>query len=228
MNLITSNELLGLGNLPAEAPERQEVRSALRAKATRLSTTGATGKALFEKMLFRLPQGIRSEVLSGRLQLVDEVIYSRRDLQGGFQELDLMQSADNKAVGVTNLDRQKIEANKWTLVTGFQLKTVTYHASTAPSIYGGTDQYGLAHPAVLNGEFEMEVGATVVVPNVSCAVFDTGWRTDVPVGYWDGFDPVFITPNTEIKPKLKLAYALGTSTPLYVFFAIYCVSLAKN
>jgi hypothetical protein len=213
MNLITQNELLGLGAMPEGAPAKKEARKALRAKANRLSTTSASGKAFFEKLMSVLPADIQQAIRTGRLQLVDEIIYAVKDMNG-YQERYLFESADNKMPGVTNLDRQKIEANKWTLLKGIQLLGAN----------GGKQE--LAPATVLNGEFELEVGSTVIVPNVSCSVFDTYGRSDIKPGYWDGFDPQFLTPNTEIKPKLILSEQASASLP--VFFALHCVSVAKN
>ncbi|GHT78383.1 hypothetical protein FACS189464_1720 [Bacteroidia bacterium] len=214
MNLISQNELLGLGALPQGAPAKKEARKALRAKANRLSTTSASGKAFFEKLMNVLPADIQQAIRNARLQLVDEIIYAVKDMNG-YQERYLFESADNKTPGITNLDRQKIEANKWTLLKGIQLLSADANGKQA-----------LALPIVLNGEFELEVGSTVIVPNVSCSVFDTYGRTDIRSGYWDGFDPQFITPNTEIKPKLILAAQAAAALPVYI--ALHCVSVAKN
>ena len=212
MNLINQSELLGLGALSEGAPAKKEARKALRAKAGKISTSTASGKAFFEKMMTSVvPADIQQAIRNGRLQLVDDIIYGTKDMNG-YAERYLFESADNKTPGVTNLDRQKIEANRWTLLVGIQI------LSGAP--------LDIADDKVLNGEFELEVGSTVIVPNVSCAVFDTYGRTDAKPGYWDGFDPQFITPNTEIKPKLILSEQASAALPVYI--ALHCVSVAKN
>jgi len=246
MNLINDSELLGLGNLPPQAPAKMAVRSAMRAKTGTVSTTNATGKAMFEQMMFLLPPDTQQAIKTGRLQLVDEILYSIKAADG-MNDFYLMESGDNKEVGVTNVDKQKIAANKWTLLCGIQLLSnnidssaglasapapetkATGKANLTKAIEKAT-KFGVIHKLIQNGEFELNVGSTVIVPNISCTVFDTSERTDVLPGLWMGFDPQFITPNTEIKPRLKLpAKALPTDfKDLVVYFGMHCVSIEKN
>lgn len=218
MNLINTSELLGLGNLPSQAPEKQAVKSAMRAKVGTLSTKGATGKAMYERLLHLLPPDIQKAVRSGQLQLVDEILYSVKKV-GGFRDKELMESGDNKEIGITNVDKQKIEANKWTLLVAIQLLSgiATNPAETV---------FGICDRKILNGEFEIEVGNTVIVPNVSATVFDTRGRNDILTGLWNEFDPQFITPNTEIKPRIKASSEIDNDTNVY--FAMHVVSVAKN
>jgi len=207
-----------LGNLPAAAPAKKEVKAAMRAKSGTISTKGATGKAMYEKLLHLLPPDIQKAVKAGQLQLVDEVLYSVKKI-GGFRDHELMESGDNKQIGVTNVDKQKIEANKWTLLVAIQLLSGVKENPAET-------EFDVCDKKILNGEFELEVGNTVIVPNVSCAVFDTKGRTDVKKGLWKEFDPQFIVPNTEIKPRLKLCAEADANTNVY--FAMHVVSVAKN
>ena len=218
MNLINTSELLGLGNLPPQAPAKKEVKTAMRAKTGIISTKSVTGKALYEKMLNLLPADIQKAVRAGQLQLVDEVLYSVKRISG-FRDKELMESGDNKEVGGTNVDKQKIEANKWSLLVAIQLLS---GISANPA----ETNFGICDKKILNGEFELEVGNTVIVPNVSCTVFDTRNRTDILPGYWSEFDPQFVTPNTEIKPRLKLA--AEADTDMNAYYAMHVVSVAKN
>ena len=91
MNLINNSELLGLGNLPPNAPAKRNVKSAMRAKSGAISTKGATGKAMYERLLHLLPPDIQTAVKAGRLQLVDEILYSVKKI-GGFRDHELMES----------------------------------------------------------------------------------------------------------------------------------------
>ena len=219
MNLINQSELLGLGNLPPQAADKRKVKAGMKAKTGEISKSNATGKAMFEKLLYMLPADIQQAVREGRLQLVDEVLYSVKDMRK-LRDRELMESGDNKEIGLTNVDKRKIEANKWCLLTGIQLLSGT---NAKPEL---TNNFAVCQPSILNGEFELEVGNTVIVPNISCAVFDTKGRTDVRPGFWCAFDPQFIVPNTEIKPRLKLAAEAAENTN--VFFAMHVVSVAKN
>jgi len=218
MNLINQSELLGLGNLSPQAPARMEMKSAMRAKTGTVSTTNATNKAMFEQMMYLLPQDIQQAIKIGQLQLVDEILYSVKDAKD-FSDFYLMESGDNKDVGVTNVDKQKIQANKWTLLCGLQLLSISNKANT---------DFDVCHESILNGEFELNVGSTVIVPNISCTVFNTEDRSDILPGLWTGFDPQFITPNTEIKPRLKLAFQAVPANVVKVYFAMHCVSIEKN
>ena len=217
MNLINQSELLGLGNLPPQASAKMGVKSAMRAKTGIVSTSNATGKAMFEQMMYLLPADIQQAIRDGRLQLVDEILYSVKEAKR-LRDFYLMESGDNKDVGVTNVDKQKIPANKYTLLHGIQLLS---------SPDANTD-FGLCDDLILNGEFELNVGSTVIVPNVSCTVFNTNGRADILPGLWIAFDPQFVTPNTEIKPRLKLAANPAEDSTLRVYFAMHCVSVEKN
>jgi hypothetical protein len=165
-----------------------------------------------------LPSHIQEGVRTGDMQLVDEIFYSVKKV-GGFRVIELMESGDNKQVGMTNVDKQKIEANKWSLLCGIQLLSGE-NADAAKT------EFAVCTHRILNGEFEMEVGNTVIVPNVSCTVFDTADRNDIPAGLWDEFDPQFIVPNTEIKPRLKMAAEATANTNVY--FAMHCVSAIRR
>ena len=218
MNLINQTELLGLGNLPPQAPAKRGIRAAMKAKTGAVSSKNATGKAMYERLLFALPPDIQQAIRDGRLQLVDEILYSVKRI-GGLRDHELMESGDNKENGITNVDRRKIEANKWALITGIQLLS---------GVNANPEQtaFDVCHNHILNGEFELEVGNTVIVPNISCTVFDTKGRSDILPGLWDEFDPQFIVPNTEIKPRLKLAAQAAANTNVY--YAMHVVSIAKN
>jgi len=157
-------------------------------------------------------------VKAGQLQLVDEVLYSVKKI-GGFRDHELMESGDNKQIGMTNVDKQKIEANKWTLLVAIQMLSGVAANPTETA-------FDVCDKKILNGEFELEVGNTVIVPNVSCAVFDTKGRAELQKGMWSEFDPQFIVPNTEIKPRLKLSAEADANTNVY--FAMHVVSVAKN
>jgi hypothetical protein len=145
-------------------------------------------------------------------------LYSVKKI-GGFRDRELMESGDNKQIGMTNVDKQKIEANKWTLLYAIQLLSGVA-ANPTETVFDVCDK------KILNGEFELEVGNTVIVPNVSCTVFDTKGRNDVTKGLWTDFDPQFIVPNTEIKPRLKLCAEADDNTN--VLYAMHVVSVAKN
>ena len=218
MNLISNSELLGLGNLPANAPEKKKVKRVMKSTSGPLSNKSATGKALFERMLPKLPAEIQKAVREGQLQIVDEIYYVRRSI-AGLSDKELMEAADTKTVGITNVNNRKLEANKWALLCGIQLM------SGKGSSVENTG-YGIADKRILNGEFELEVGSTVIVPNLSATVFGTGNRTDILAGYWSEFDPQFIVPNTEIKPRLKLSAPAEADTNVHL--ALYVVSVAKN
>ena len=218
MNLITNSELLGLGELPADAPAKKEVRQAMKAKTSQLSTKSVTGKALFEKMLPKLPADIQKAIRAGQLQLVDEIYYVRRAM-AGISDKEIMEAADTKTVGITNVNNRKLEANKWSLLCAIQVLS-------GKGANVENTEYGIADKRILNGEFELEVGSTVIVPNISATVFDTKNRADVLAGYWADFDPQFITPNTEIKPRLKLAAPAEAETNVHL--ALHVVSVAKN
>lgn len=218
MNLLRESELSGLGELSAKTPKKKALKKAMKGKNNSLSNRNITGKAMYERMMSLLPSDIQTAIRNGRLQLVDEVLYSVKKI-AGYKEKELMESGDNKEIGITNVDKQKIEANKWSLLIGIQLLSgVNADPKQA--------KFDICARNILEGEFELEVGNTVIVPNVSCTVFDTKGRADSLPGLWSEFDPQFIVPNTEIKPKLKMAEE--ATADQYAYFAMHVVSIAKN
>jgi hypothetical protein len=219
MEYINRSDLLGFSGLNEDTAERIELNTLLRRKIGDISTSRASNKAKFEQMMYRLDEPTIAALQKGDLQLVDQVYYMTRHAAGERNFL-LVEPKVNSSPGITNIDRAVIPANRWVLLCGMQLLTAV---SSLPT----TANYSHASNLVINGEFEFNQGARVVVPNVSCSVFNTKGRSDVLKGYWDEFDPQFLMPVTELKPRLKLPQ-FGDAQNLCVYLALHCVSVEKG
>jgi hypothetical protein len=127
-------------------------------------------------------------VKNGQLQLVDEVLYSVKKI-GGFRDHELMESGDNKQIGMTNVDKQKIEANKWTLLVGIQLLSGVA-ANPAET------EFDVCDKKILNGEFELEVGNTVILPVTTPYRLTVLPFSNIPIAKWSNRPPILknLTP----------------------------------
>jgi hypothetical protein len=219
MNLINRSEISGLGDLHPSDEERRDLRLAMRYRLGTVSTKNATGKAMFERMMYLLPEDTQKSLKLGHLQLVDQIYYCTKNMEG-LTERKLTDSYDNESPGLTNLDRMKIPTNRWVLLYGIQMLANNEGVDKIR-----TGKYGIIPNNVLNGEFELQVGNRFMVPNVSCSVFDTRNREDLMTGYWAAFDPLFIVPGTEIKPNLKVAYSNTPTTNLNIRLLFHTVSI---
>ena len=78
-------------------------------------TTLSTAKQEFEARAKYIEQNLYNALQKGTVQSVDFDIYATRALQQDTT-IELMQSADSKKVGITNINDRKLEANTYAFV----------------------------------------------------------------------------------------------------------------
>lgn len=207
----------GLGRYPRGRRARM-VRKRTSPRRRVIPTSNLTAKAEFEKRFSRLPKDIQADLKTGKKQLVDSNYYSIVDFSSSKYK-ELMANADTKTVGLANLNGRKLDANVYFLLVGIQLEVATFSAQPYDASFA-------VPPAVfLNGEFKMEVGNKIIVPSVSCEVFNTANET-VKKGYWKLDNPKFIPPQTEIIPELSIPAAAAATTA--VKLTLWGVQVEKN
>lgn len=201
------NELDGiieeLGRLPRKAPQRKKFNRIIRKNKTfqkrALATNQLSAKAEFEKRLHLLPASIRRELQAGKLQIVEGNLYAIKAADQ-VSVLECFANGDDKTVGETNLNARKLEANQFFLVTAIRLQ---YGTGANPK---AIDFSSFELPAaVKNGEFTLELGNEVLIPDVSSEIFNTYGMTDRPKGYYKLENPKLLKPQIEVNAELKFA-----------------------
>lgn len=172
----------------------------------------AAAKEEFAARIGQVSTEMQSALKNKVVQLVDYSMYAARYI-GTNTTIELMQSADKKKVGVTNVNSRKLEANEYALFTGMQLLQ-----SSAAKTRGTTDEavaaadYGKIDQTIANGEIELKQGDRILMPRSSCEAFRTSQYTDKLVGYVAFDSPKMVTPLSDIIPTLYLAAPCDETT----------------
>lgn len=218
-----------IGALPRGNQQRKKfvarTRKAYHALSKRApATTNLTAKAEFEKRLGQLPPEIQRALLKGKLQIVDGDIYSIKSI-AKKQTVDLLESSDDKKVGICNLNSSKLDSNKWFLVTGIELLYCADASGTDDDHLQLADFKDELPPQIKNGEFSLEQDSDVLIPEISCEVFNNMGQTNVKKGLYRMENPKFLKPLKEITPEIKLS-GIGGNTAA-VKFRLIGATLAK-
>lgn len=169
-------------------------------------TTSLTSKGQFELRRGQLPKGIQEALKNARMQTVDAAIYNIKSIVDK-SDIDLMEASDDKKSGRTNLNRAQLDTDKYFLLTAVVLEFA--HGSSeedddpADFTFG---QFALPAP-ILNGTFEMTLGSKVIVPEISCGVFDDTDTTKRKFTYKLA-NPKWLKPSMDITPKLNMPKAV--------------------
>ncbi len=198
-----------LGKLPRGNQKRQKfvsrTRKAYRALSKRPPAThNLTAKAEFEKRLGQLPKDIQKALARGKLQIVDGDIYSMKTVSDK-QTLELLESSDDKEVGICNLNSAKLDSNKWFLVTAIELLYCADASGTTDALLKVANYKDDLPPEIKNGEFQVEQDSDVLIPELSCEVFVNEGQTNIKKGLYRLDNPKFLKPLKEITPELKLS-----------------------
>lgn len=215
----------GLGRLPKGHRFRTQFKNRVATKKRVVSkparrvvpTNNLTAKAEFENRMGSLPDELKKDIKAKRLQIVDSIIYGICYI-GNRNQVEILQNADVKTVGKTNINARKLEKDRPFLVTGV-IVTSGVGATGDGSItdIGNTTFTRMPAP-MLNGEFSLEVGGKVLIPAVPMEMFNTKNRTDVQEGFVKMDNPKWIEPQTEIVPEVKLPVAAADKTYIKVQF----------
>jgi hypothetical protein len=196
----------------AKAPVRQA--HAIGQKKGRNSISAAasfrediTSKGYFEMKkgeLFLEDPSIQEKLANRTLQVVDSNIYGVKGIDGK-NNIDILTSSDDKAVGKSNVNNAKLDLGEHFLVTGIKLLYGVFTTDVTDCEF--TEDLP-AH--IRNGEFELKAGSETLLPeNLSCEVFCNNSGT-TPKGVFKLANPKWIKPQTEIRPRLVMPTA-GTS-----------------
>jgi len=165
-------------------------------------TKNLTSKGQFELRRQQLPPEIQKALKDARMQTVDTAIYTVKSIKDK-SDIDLMEASDDKKAGRTNLNRAQLDSGKYFLLTDIVLEYA--HGASEEDNDPADFSFGqfALPPAILNGTFEMTLGTKVIVPEISCAIFDDTDTTKRKFQYKLS-NPKWLKPSMDITPKLNM------------------------
>lgn len=169
-------------------------------------TKDLTSKGQFELRRQQLPPEIQKALKEARMQTVDTAIYTVKSIKDK-SDIDLMEASDDKKAGRTNLNRAQLDSGKYFLLTDIVLEYAhgADEEDNDPADFA-FGQFALP-PQIINGTFEMTLGTKVIVPEISCAVFDDTDTTKRKFQYKLS-NPKWLKPSMDITPKLNMPKAV--------------------
>jgi hypothetical protein len=169
-------------------------------------TRDLTSKGQFELRRQQLPPEIQKALKDARMQTVDTAIYTIKSIKDR-SDVDLMEASDDKKTGRTNLNRAQLDSGKYFLLTDIVLEYA--HGSSEDDNDPADFAFGqfAFPPQMINGTFEMTLGTKVIVPEISCAVFDDS-DTNKRKFLYKLANPKWLKPSMDITPKLNMPKAV--------------------
>ena len=159
------------------------------------------GKKVFTKNLDILPPEVQNALNSGKLTMIDNVLYFTKSLNNN-NTAELVQDSDTKVAGITNVNGGKLEAGNYFLMTGIRLRTATVAANASPADLAAANFNALNSQAA-NGELEIVAAGKPLLPRSSCGRFVTGNNA-----YWNNYFPLdcpkLIVPQAPIRANLYM------------------------
>ena len=170
-------------------------------------TKNLTSKGQFELRRQQLPPDIQKALKDARMQTVDAAIYTVKSIKDK-SDVDLMEASDDKKTGRTNLNRAQLDSGKYFLLTDIVLEYAhgASEEDSDPSLFA-FGQFAFP-PQITNGTFEMTLGTKVIVPEISCAIFDDSDTTKRKFQYKLA-NPKWLKPSMDITPKLNMPKAIS-------------------
>ena len=184
-----SDNLLGLGSIEKEVSKVAPrfgvtatpkvvrlVRSiaSKRAKKVAHNKNLTRGQAIFAQKVNELPTQAVRDLKSGNAQIVDGERYIAAQASGDSGTQELLQSAPNATIGITNLDEGKMPSNASMLLEGIKVEMANDAGTDADDVsYSNIFDAGDLPSAFQNGELEIQADGRVVVPSTPMSKFFT-------------------------------------------------------
>jgi hypothetical protein len=170
-------------------------------------TKDLTSKGQFELRRQQLPSEVQKALKDARMQTVDAAIYTVKSITNK-SDIDLMEASDDKKAGRTNLNRAQLDSGKYLLLTDIVLEYA--HGASEDDNDPANFAFGqfALPPEIVNGTFEMTLGTKVIVPEISCAVFDDSDTTKRKFQFKLA-NPKWLKPSMDITPKLNMPRAVA-------------------
>lgn len=175
-----------------------------------VGTKFSSDQVEFTSRISQLESGLASALTSGQIKLVDAILYSVKPLANSTT-VELMEAADQKKVGLRNLNKRQLEANTYMLVTGIQIMASDETADDKLP----TAEYAKISNDIANGELEIKQGDKIIFPRNSCEIFKSeGTDEKKFVGYYKLECPKMLIPLTDIVPTLWLPSGVNKSVKI--------------
>lgn len=176
LTVENTNSLFGaLSQLP---PDKRAVMLKKIARKN-LASTENNSRAKMLRLLVYFPPEIQKGLLERRLQLVDSEYYFVKNV-AGVKTIKMIMDTDNKAAGLGNVSKQKLEKDNHFCLTGVGLLS-------GIAVNKEDVTFDVVGHEIRNGDFEFKInGGKCITPasRVGCEKFDTSNRTDIRKGMW--------------------------------------------
>jgi hypothetical protein len=151
------------------------------------------------------PPEFRKALAKGSIRMVDMYYFQTKLALQAAGLVKMFTSGDQKAVGVGNVDKGKLDNDKPFLALGLQI--VTGYEQTLNAGVGDA-AFGIAHRAVINGQVTLRHDSKEILKEYGGQNFDTTNKQNVALGlvYFD--NPVIIQPNVAIELEIEQAASI--------------------
>lgn len=197
-----TNELLGAINVLSPLKKAAAMKKMLNRRPMPVAGGEHNSRSKMMRMLHLFPLEIRNGLLHRRLQLVDSEYYFVKNVSG-LTSIKMIQDTDNKAAGLGNVSKQKLEKDNHFCLTGVILLTGV--AAAKEDVV-----FDVITHEIRNGDFEFKInGGKYITPasRIPCEVFDTSNRTDIRKGLWHLDNPKPIEAEQAIEFNIDFAMA---------------------
>lgn len=172
-----------------------------------IGTSFASASMEFAARLQQTANDVAQDLLNKKRDIYDYSMYVTRFLAADTT-IELFKAADDKEVGLTNINSRQLEDKNYFLVTGIQLLAATSESALdseqAAKAFAKTAEFKPISNVIANGEFELKLGEKSLLPRISCEVFRKGADDGKPEGYYKLEAPKMLKPLTDITPWLFL------------------------
>lgn len=169
--------------------------------------TASNSRSEFQKRMNLLPKPILENLGNARSQLVDHIYYAMKSA-AGKSSIQMFVEADNRSVGVTNVNNAKLPKDMFFLVHGIQILSV---ASSTPL----TAAFDTPTAQILQGEINFRVDGKYIVPQYTPLRHFSRPTTEVK-GLYKLDNPKMIEPERKIELELEFADVLPVDTHIWV------------
>jgi hypothetical protein len=205
LSVEAGSELLGaISELPEE--QRQIALKKLSSMKT-VSFEERSSRSEFFKKMALLPKEIQMGLMQRRLQLVDSAFYFVKSVSG-LKNIKMITDTDNKAAGLGNVSKQKLEKDNHFLIDSIVLLAGT--ALTKEDV-----DFDIIPKQIRNGDFEFKInGGKAINPAArnSCEVFDTTGNTTVRRGIWLLENPKLVEAELSLEFNIDFAGPAADNT----------------
>lgn len=179
-----------------------------------------TSRDDFQKRFSMLPKDTRKKLLTKDNQLVDTALYIVKDISGS-KSAKMLQDDDNKKIGLSNISGGKLEKGNFFTLKAIQL---LYGKAAAAGDYGNVE-FDVLPAFICNGEFEFTANGSVLIPSMSCEVFNTKGKSDVRAGYFEIVNPKML--ETQQLMDFEVEWPVSAPDMAFLKLVMIGTSVAK-